>query len=76
MLLPAMSLMVSNGSLLSKSYLGRQGDEARVLHVSAHCEVIERLKARVCKPEHLVNRVVEKAAYACGAHTGGFRFEI
>src|SRR6185369_13100679 len=62
--------------LLSNRTIGRQGDEARVLHGSAHGEVIERLKARVCEPEHLVNRVVEEAAYACGPHTGGFGFQI
>src|SRR4051812_34619888 len=38
--------------------------------------MIERLKLRILKAEHLVHRIIEKAPDACRSYTGCFRFQV
>ncbi len=56
--------------------VGRQGSQARVLHVASDREVIERLKHRVVESKHLVDRVIKKAADSRRTDARSLRFQL
>ena len=56
--------------------VGRQGGQARVLHVASDREVIKRLKHRAVESKHLVDRVIKKAADSRRTDASRLRFQI
>src|SRR5438093_12863960 len=56
--------------------IGRQRGQARVVHVPPGGEMVQRLKRSMVEAEHLVNRIIKKAADAGVAHARRFGFEV